>query len=451
LFVNPGGPGSTGTGQFPEWIGFVPAAVRQRFDVVSWDPRGIGESTPVQCFDSGEEEQAFLGDAAFFPVGSAQQERYIQTWRQFGKVCKQRTRTLMEHVSTTEVARDMDLLRQAVGDSTLTYLGLSYGTFLGATYANLFPTRVRALALDGNVAPADWTADGDRNPPLGVSLRIGSDHGAGQNLDALLALCGQVSTARCAFSAGTPAATTAKFDALLNRLESGPIVIGTTTVTYASLLTVLSDGLDIVPAYTNPNDPSGDIQGWVGVASKLQALWQAGGSPTALASTSATGASKPTVPPTVAPYGGAEGPLSVICGEAPNPRHPRTYVNLVADVVQRDGPIGLNALWTDEQCVHWPVSSPAAYTGPWDRPTPPILVIGNTMDPATPYSGSVTMARQLANARLLTIQGYGHTEFLNPSACAANHIVAYLLDGHLPPNGTSCHQDSIPFPEVSGP
>jgi pimeloyl-ACP methyl ester carboxylesterase len=155
--------------------------------------------------------------------------------------------------------------------------------------------------------------------------------------------------------------------------------------------------------------------------------------------------------PTVAPYGGAEEPLSVICGDAPNPRHPRTYVNLVADVVPRDGPIGLNALWADEECVCWPVSSPAAYQGPWDRPTPPILVIGNTMDPSTPYSGSVTMARQLANARLLTVQGYGHTEFLNPSACAANYIVSYLLDGHLPPNGIVCQQDSIPFPEVSGP
>ena len=154
----------------------------------------------------------------------------------------------------------------------------------------------------------------------------------------------------------------------------------------------------------------------------------------------------------MAPYGGAEEPLSVICGDAPNPRHPRTYVNLVADVVPRDGPIGLNALWADEECVRRPVSSPAAYQGPWDRPTPPILVIGNTMDPSTPYSGSVTMARQLANARLLTVQGYGHPEFLNPSACAANYIVSYLLDGHLPPNGIVCQQDSIPaFPEVSGP
>jgi pimeloyl-ACP methyl ester carboxylesterase len=446
LFVNPGGPGGTGTGQLPEWVAFFPATLQQRFDIVSWDPRGIGESTPVQCFDSGEAEDAFLSDSAFFPVGSAQQQQYIETWRQFGKQCKKRARTLMEHVSTAEVARDMDLLRQAVGDPTLTYLGLSYGTFLGATYGNLFPTKVRALALDGNLAPADWTANGDKNPPLGISLRIGSDHGAGQNLAALLNLCGEVSTARCAFSAGTPAATTAKFDALLKRLESGPIVIGTTTVTYASLLTDLTDGLDIVPAYTNPNDKNGDIQGWVGVAAALQGIWQAGDSPTALSSTPAAGPTKPKVPPTVAPYGGPEGPLSVICGDAPNPRKARAYVDLVDDVLRRDGPIGLNALWTDEECVDWPVSSPAAYKGPWGHPTRPILVIGNTMDPSTPYHGSVTMAKQLANARLLTIEGYGHTEFLNPSTCASNHIVAYLLDGNLPPNGTVCHQDSVPFP-----
>lgn len=287
--------------------------------------------------DSGDAEDAFLGDSAFFPVGAAQQEQYIKTWRQFGKQCKKRARTLMEHVSTAEVARDMDLLRQAAGDPTLTYLGLSYGTFLGATYANLFPTKVRALALDGNLAPSDWTANRAPNPPLGITLHVGSDQGAAQNLDGLLNLCGEVSPARCAFSAGSPAATTAKFDALLKRLESGPIVVGTKTVTYASLLTDVTDGLDVVPAYTNPLDPNGNIQGWVGVAAALQDIWQAGGSPTALSSTPAIAATKPTLPPTVAPYGGAEGPLSVICGDSPNPRKARTYVDLVPEGVQADG------------------------------------------------------------------------------------------------------------------
>jgi hypothetical protein len=152
------------------------------------------------------------------------------------------------------------------------------------------------------------------------------------------------------------------------------------------------------------------------------------------------------------PYQGAEGALSVICGDAPNPRSPDTYVNLVDDVLKRDGPIGLNALWSDEQCVDWPVTSPAAYRGPWDRPTArPILLIGNAADPATPYRGSLKMAQQLADARLLTVQGYGHTALLNPSTCANDYLVSYLVDGRLPPSGTVCQQDFVPFPEVSAP
>jgi pimeloyl-ACP methyl ester carboxylesterase len=133
-----------------------------------------------------------------FPIGAAQQKRYIATWRRFGKQCKRRDKRLMAHVSTADTARDLDLLRRAVGERSLTYIGLSYGTFLGATYANLFPGKVRALALDGNLAPSAWTANGDRDPAVGISLRIGSDLGAGQNLAALLDLCGRVSPARCA-------------------------------------------------------------------------------------------------------------------------------------------------------------------------------------------------------------------------------------------------------------
>jgi hypothetical protein len=103
--------------------------------------------------------------------------------------------------------------------------------------------------------------------------------------------------------------------------------------------------------------------------------------------------------------------------------------------------------WLEEPCAGWP---PAAaqdrYTGPWNRPTAnPILLIGNTVDPATPYWSSVAMSRDLARARLLTVKGYGHTLFTNPSACATGYEVRYLITGALPPAGTVCHQDSTPF------
>jgi hypothetical protein len=158
------------------------------------------------------------------------------------------------------------------------------------------------------------------------------------------------------------------------------------------------------------------------------------------------------VPPRVEPFFGPEGPLSVVCGDSPQPRMARTYIDRVDEVIDGDGLIGLDGLWSDEQCVGWPVRSPAAYTGPWNRPTAPILLIGNTADPSTPYQMSLQMAQQLANTRPLTVvgkgqtPGYGHTEFLNPSSCATNHLVAYLESGTLPSEGTVCEQDFAAFP-----
>ena len=161
----------------------------------------------------------------------------------------------------------MDLLRRAVGESSLTYIGLSYGTFLGATYANLFPDKVRALVLDGTVAPAAWTGTDD--PFFSVSMRIGTDAAAAKTLDTMLTLCGTVTTRRREFSAGTPAATTQKFAALLARLHLGPITIpGHTPTSYAHLLNELATGgLDLVA-------------GWPQVTHALQLLWTSAHRPT---------------------------------------------------------------------------------------------------------------------------------------------------------------------------
>jgi pimeloyl-ACP methyl ester carboxylesterase len=132
----------------------------------------------------------------------------------------------------------------------------------------------------------------------------------------------------------------------------------------------------------------------------------------------------------------------VICADAFNPRDPRRYIGLVPFVLHRAGAIGLSSLWADEPCATWPVRAVDTYHGPWNRRTAnPILVIGNTADPSTPYANAVKMARELRSARLLTVTGYGHTTFLNPSACANRYITAYLINRMLPRRGTVCSQD----------
>ncbi len=445
IFFNPGGPGGPGTVQLPQYIGLFPKALLREYDIVSWDPRGSGASTAVQCFASQAAESAFLGKYFYFPVGRGQQAAFIRRWREFGQICAARNGPLLKHVSTADSARDLNLLRQALGQPKLNYLGISYGTFLGATYANLFPRRVGRLVLDGNVPPGAWTNRGRPNPRLSTYLRLGSDQAAARALDAFLRICGQRNTQACAFSAGSPAATMAKWDALLARLRRGTINLGGMAYTYAEVVTTVNNALSFVQPYTTPVT-GGSSPGWPQVAQGLQQLWAAR---TGTAS-AAPGAPVAAAAATGQPYGGVEQGFAVQCNEAPSPPA-SAYPRLQRLVLRRSGVIGLPDLWSnDEPCATWPVHGQDTYNGPWNAPTSPILVIGNTTDPFLPLRDAIAMTRQLANARLLVVRGYGHTAFLNPSTCASTYMTAYFRTGALPPKGAVCRQNLPPFPAPTG-
>jgi pimeloyl-ACP methyl ester carboxylesterase len=440
IFFNPGGPGGEGTVQLPSWIGFFPKALLREYDIVSWDPRGVGASTAVQCFRSEAAEIAFLGKyASPFPVGRRQQSAYIRRWREFGKICAARNGALLRHISTADTARDLNLLRQDLGQAKLNYLGISYGTFLGATYANLFPRQAGRLVLDGNVAPEAWTNGGRPNPRLSVFLRIGSDTGAAKTLAAFLHICGQRSIQDCAFSAGSPAATRAKWDALLTRLRRAPINVGGAAVTYVEVVTSVSNALDFVQPHITPVT-GGSFPGWSQAAQLLQQVWMARN-----ASTGASPGTRSAAAAAAQPYTGLEQYYAIACNEAPSPPA-SAFAGLQRLVLRRSGVIGLPDLWTDEPCATWPVRQAGTYDGPWNAPTSPILVIGNTTDPSTPLNNAIAMTRQLANARLLVVHGYGHTALLNPSTCASNYMTAYFRTGALPPKETICRQNLPPFP-----
>ncbi len=174
LFYNPGGPAAAKP-LLRQVIALFPRAWVRRFDVVTWDPRGLGQSTPVRCFASQASEDRFLAGvgkpALSFPVGAAQRSRWIPRWAAFGRHCQRRSGDLLRHVSTADSARDMDLLRRAVGAPQVTYVGGSYGTFLGATHANLFPNRIRAMLLIGALDPTRPNGSAAAVVPLGVRSR----------------------------------------------------------------------------------------------------------------------------------------------------------------------------------------------------------------------------------------------------------------------------------------
>src|SRR5688572_27421758 len=154
VFVNPGGPGGSGVGLvLGGFGGFLHENLGGRFDVVGFDPRGVGASDPLHCFDSEEDLDAFFADQPIFPYLRDQYRPYYdQLGPAFGRECRDERNgndAIVDHMSTADVVRDLDLLRRAVGDRKLTYLGFSYGSYLGNTYANMFPNNVRALVIDG--------------------------------------------------------------------------------------------------------------------------------------------------------------------------------------------------------------------------------------------------------------------------------------------------------------
>src|ERR1700733_1268415 len=438
IFINPGGPGYSGTVLIPEFIGFVPRVLLRDYDIVSWDPRGVGASTAVQCFPNLDAENAFLGDDADFPARPDQQAGYISRWASFGKICKERNGALLRHVSTADTARDLNLLRRELGQPKLNYIGVSYGTYLGATYANLFPRQVGKMVLDGNVAPTAWTNGGQPNASRSLLMRIGSTTGAAKTLAAFLSICGQRSSQECAFTAGSPAKTTAKWDALLARLRQRPITLSGTPVTYTSFVSGFVGALFFVQPYASPV-VGGSIPGWSGAAAVLQGLWDARNNP---ASSSPAPAPSPSAE--VQRYAGPEQNLAVTCGDAPTP--PASAFPRLQRLVLRQGSvISLPDLWGDEPCSTWPVRELGTYRGPWDAPTNPVLVIGNTTDPSTPPHNAIVMAHELADTRLLVVHEYGHTEFLNPDTCASKYETDYFLTGALPPVDTICQQNLPPF------
>jgi pimeloyl-ACP methyl ester carboxylesterase len=445
LFLNVGGPMEQIEDVVANFGSDLPAAIRARYDVIAFDPRGFGYSTAVRCFPTMAAESKFLGDLLFdgmlpvFPVGARQEAVTVRTWARFDARCARRNRSLLDHDTTADVARDMNLLREAVGSPVLNYVGASYGTGLAATYANLFPATTGRMVLDANLNPVAWThPDGD----LPTFLRQGSDQASAAVMRAFLDLCGKTATSACAFSAGTPAATRAKWDTLLRRLRRHPVTIGTPPQTYTYAIAV---AVQSVQLYT--------VSQWPSAASLLQQLWVASAAarPSAAASPATRAQASPptaaaTAPPAV--YMGIEQVLAVLCSDSPNPRDPAAYPAVARRAYTRAGVFGPEKTWIFEACADWPAAAAQdRYSGPWNRPTAStMLLIGNTGDPALPLHDSVAMSRDLARTRLLTVDEYGHTLLNNPDTCAAGYEIRYLLAGALPPPGTVCKQHAAPFP-----
>src|ERR1700674_3995544 len=408
VLVNPGGPGASGIDWLRGEAGSM-TNLNARFDLVGFDPRGVGKSDPVRCLD-GPQQDAFQ---ALDPVLDDPQEKQagIQTDRNFATGCMQRSSRVLPFVDTVSAAKDMDVIRAALGDKKLTYLGFSYGTYLGENFAHIFPTHVRALALDGVIDPALSADD------LLYAQLVGFE----QNLQAFLADCRARKNAAtpCMYAQSGDPGT--KLVALMNRLDGSPLQVGNRQLTR---------GLAVTGVLFTLYDQSF----WPYLDKALTLADRNSGALLVLLADQYTGRNADGT------YSNeTERNAAVNCIDRSVPTDLAHYDALGTQYAKASPLFGPAFQYSNLLCAYWPVKATGT-AGPVAAAAgaPPILVVGGTDDPATPYAWAQAVNQQLSGSVLLTRQGNGHTSY-NSSSCAQQLIDAYLIDLSLPAAGTVCH------------
>lgn len=435
LFLNPGGPGGSGVqmlvnaGQH-----LFTAEVRESYDLIGFDPRGTNASTPLGCLQT-QEEVALLSDQPPFPVSRREEKQKIGLDAYLNLSCLDQANRIIDHMSTADVARDMDLLRRAVGDEQLNFYGTSYGSILGMTYANLFPERVGAMVIDGVLDPVSWSTGRGRQAFLvPATNRIGGDAAAKATLKEFFRLCDQVGPARCALSGNAED----RFARLMATLEKRPQVIqlpdgSSFQLTYQEAVVTTLQHLYMSHSWQEFSRQLSDLEDLM-----------AGEPVDAHGST--------FMPRPIEPTNGAIDQqlvqfIGVLCADTDNPRVPSLWPVAAHKAEREHGYFGRFWTWAGSACAGWIGAQSDRYAGPYSRPTANTVLVVNTLfDPATSYDGAVSAANTLGSAVLLTVEGWGHTS-AGLSYCADRAIADYLLYNELPETGTACKQDLSPFPE----
>jgi pimeloyl-ACP methyl ester carboxylesterase len=400
LLFNFGGPGASGVAGMPGYAASV-SLLRERYDLVSWDPRAVGASEGVRCRGDKETQAAEAVDAT--PDTPAEERAYLRDATDFARGCEKDAGRLLAHVSTTDTARDMDLMRQVLGDDKLHYFGISYGTELGGVYAHLFPEKVGRLVLDAVVDPGADT----------VAHRENQARGFQRALDNYLKSTGQ-----------DPEQGTRKIAALLDRIDADPL----DTYSGRKLTQVLAFTGIVWPLYREDS--------WPSLTSALDTAEQGDGSEL-LALADGYNERDPS-----GRYGLVPQAQRVISCLDDKQRPTLAEAKRLLPEFERISPVFGPFLGWDAAgwCHDWPV--PGQYETP-EVSAPgaaPVLVIGNTGDPATPYEGARRMADELGEGVgvELTWKGEGHGAYGNGSDCVDSTVNAYLLKGTVPKDGKVC-------------
>lgn len=407
LFVNPGGPGASGV-DFVEQVekAFRPE-VLAAYDIVGFDPRGVGLSDPVDCYDTAELDEFIASDPS--PDDDQEVESALQETQEFGAACLRETGELLGHVSTIEVARDLDVLRAVVGDDTLTYYGASYGTTLGSTYAELFPDEVGRMVLDGATDPALTSEESNLSQAAGFQLA----------LEAYVDDC--LAGDSCPLE-GDRESALQQIEAFLAELDTQPLPTGDAARPLTQSLGFFGIAVTLYAE-----------ESWPVLSEALQLAFDGDGSALLLLAdfyfSREDGEFTDNSPEAI---------YAVNCLDDPPSLAVEDVEASVSHYEEASRTFGSIFAWSVLTCTNWPVTSAEEPLTIDAAGADPILVIGTTGDPATPYEEAVALAEQLESGVLITRVGDGHTSFRAGNECVDSAVDAFYLEGTVPTDGLQC-------------
>jgi pimeloyl-ACP methyl ester carboxylesterase len=406
LFTNPGGPGVSGVDFLRNGgTGIYDRTLLEHYDLVAWDPRGVGASSAVDCYGTAKLDEFLFSDPDL-PEGSAALRSDVEgDGTAFGEACLARTGSLLAHVGTADTIRDLDMLRAAVGEAKLDYFGFSYGTYIGALYADEFGSHVGRMVLDGAVDPSIST----------FQESLANTQAFGAALKTYLASCLKASS--CPFAGSTVDGAVDRIADLLIALRTSPLrATDGREVNSAVLRTAIDASLYDEGSWTTLTQALADVLR--GRPDAVQTLADS------YVERSAKGYTSNLF----------EAIYAVNCLDKPVTKD---AAELKKEGARIDAADPLRAADNaddlgDPVCANWPVPVEGSVHRVTAAGAPPIVVLGTTGDPATPYAWARSVAGQLPGGVLLTLRGQGHTAYRNQVACINDRVDRYLVSGTVP-------------------
>jgi pimeloyl-ACP methyl ester carboxylesterase len=416
MLMNPGGPGGSGYDFVAYSASYIVTEdVLANYDIIGFDPRGVGQSTGIECYtDPNDKDELLYGtfDADYGTEAWIEELTAVQT--DWVEACVENTGDLLGNLDAASVARDMDVLRAVLGDEKLTYLGYSYGTYLGSVYAELFPEKVGRMVLDGAVDPLVGDLDALATQMAGFESAY----------RAFLEFC--FDSNDCPFSGGVNSAMQQTENLILDAGDDGlrssdGRVLDTATIGTGLIQNLYSESL------------------WSRLVQMLADL-DAGDAELTFESADDYNS---RIPGPFYDGNGYEIYTAVTCNEGTLGTDGVSPLEGLAVIDERAPYLGFataldDYVALDVTCSNWPypaAAMPASYDA---EGAPPILVVGTTNDPATPYSQAVSLAKQLSSGVLITYEGEGHTIYAGGVACVDDTVDAYFLRGEVPSADPMC-------------